>query len=83
MSKIVRFKTPQDDIVEALETILERAKNGEMLSFVFSAKCPDENVATSWSQADIGTRNELVSHLQVDIMYAVMAANMDQLVEYV
>lgn len=83
MAKIVRFKTKQDSVVEALEELLERANNGEIGEFVFAAQCPDGCIATSWSRADVGKRNELVSHLQIDIMYSVMAANMDQLVEFV
>jgi hypothetical protein len=83
VGKIVRFKTPQDDIVAALEDILQRAKDGQMTGFVFAAKCPGGEVATSWAQTDVGDRNELVSHLQIDVMYAVMAANMDKLVEFI
>lgn len=83
MAKILRYKTNQDDIIEALEGILERARNGDMTGFVFAAKCTDGNIATAWSRVDVGERNELTAHLQVDVMYAVMAANMDKLVEYV
>lgn len=83
MSKIIRFKTKQDDIIKALEGLLQIAKQEEITSFVFAAKCPDGSVATSWAEADVGTRNELVSHLQVDVMYAVVEANMDKLVEFV
>lgn len=81
MAKIIRFRTPQDNIVETLEDLLERAKSGEITSFVFAAKTPSGEVATSWANADVGTRNELTSHLQLDVVYAVMEANMDQLVE--
>lgn len=83
MAAIVKFKTPQDNVVEALEKLVEYAKNGEITGFIFAAKCPDGNIATSWSQVDIGARGELNAHLQVDIVYDVMAANMDRLVEYV
>lgn len=83
MSKIVRFKTHQDNIIEALEQIVERAKNGEITGFIFAAKCTDGNIATGWSHVDVGERNELTAHLQVDVMMAVVEANMDRLVEYV
>jgi len=83
MAKIVRYKTRQDNLVEALEDLLRRAKDGEMTGFIFAAKCKDGNIASSWCNVDVGERNELNAHVQVDIMYAVMAANMDQLVEYV
>ncbi|GAB7057351.1 hypothetical protein JCM16163A_41000 [Paenibacillus sp. YK5] len=83
MSKIVKFKTAQDNVVEALERLLQLAKDGEITGFIFAAKCPDGNIATSWSNVDVGARGELNAHVQVDIMYDVMAANMDRLVEYV
>jgi hypothetical protein len=81
MAKVVRFKTPQDDVVETLEYLLEQARRGHMTGFVFAAKCPDGNIATSWANVDVGERNELVSHLQVDVMYAVVEANIDRLAE--
>lgn len=83
MAKIIRFKTPQDNLVEALEKILELARNGGIENFILAAKLPNGEVATSWFNADVGTRNELVSHLQLDVVYAVIEANMDQLVERV
>lgn len=83
MAKIVKFKTTQDNVVEALEELLQKARDGEIKGFIFAAKCPDGNIATSWSEVDIGSRGELNSHIQVDIMYDVMAANMDRLVEYI
>ena len=83
MAKIVKFKTSQDDLVEALEYILERAREGEIRSFAFAAKCTDGNIATSYGNADVGTKNELLGHIQADIMYDIMKANIDQLIEYV
>jgi hypothetical protein len=81
MAKVIRLKTPQDNVVENLERILEMAKKGEITGFVLAAKCPNGEVATSWANTDVGERNELVSHLQIDVMYAVVEANMDRLVE--
>lgn len=83
MSKIVKFKTAQDNVVESLEQLLQKARNGEITGYIFAAKCPDGNIATSWCGVDVGERNELNAHVQIDIMYDVMAANMDRLVEYV
>lgn len=83
MAKIIRLKTPQDNVIEALELLLKRAQEGQVISFIFAAKDPDGVIATSWSNADVGTRQELASHTQIDIMYAVIEANMDRLVEYI
>lgn len=83
MSKIVRFKTSQDSVIEALENLLERTRKGDVENFVFAAKCPGGEVATSWCNADVGTRQELVSHLQTDINFAVVEANVDRLIEWI
>lgn len=83
MAKILKFKTSQDNVVQALEQLLEYAKNGDIQGFVFAAKCPNGDIATSWSEVDVGGRSELNAHIQVDIMYAVVEANMDRLVEYI
>jgi hypothetical protein len=83
MSKIVRFKTSNDSLVESLEGLLERAKNGEFMNYIFACNTSDGNIATGWCNADIGKMQELSSHLQCDIVYKMVEANMDRLVEYV
>jgi hypothetical protein len=83
MGKIIRFKTPQDNMIETLEFILGEAKNGNIQSFAFAAKLTDGTIGTSYFNADVGTKQELLGHIQVDIMYQVMEANMDKLVEWV
>lgn len=79
MAKIVRLPMPTNSMVDALEYLLEQAKKGEITGFVFAAHCSDGNIASSWANVDVGDRQTLVSHLQVDVMYAVVDANMDRL----
>lgn len=79
MAKIVRLPVSGNNIVTALEELLERAKQGDVVNFVFAGLCPDGNIATSWANADVGERQTLVGHLQIDVMYAVVDANMDRL----
>lgn len=79
MAKIIHFPSDQANVVEALEDILARAKNGEVISFVFAAKLDDGNVATSYGAADFGTRCELVGHIQADTAWAIVKANVDLL----
>ena len=83
MNKIVRFKTSQDNLIEALEQLLERAKSGEFHDFIFACHTSDGSVATGWCNTDVGVMQELNSHLQCDIVYKMIEANMDRLVEYV
>lgn len=83
MSKIVRFKTPQDSTIESLEYILDQAKQGNILNFAFAANLTDGNIATSYAHADVGTKQVLIGHMQADVMYQVVQANIDKLIEYV
>lgn len=76
MSKVVRF-VPKDkaDYVEALEMLLEKAKNGEFDNFIFACKLPNGEVATSWSNADFGLRAELISHNHMDLIAGMVEVN--------
>jgi DnaJ-class molecular chaperone len=56
------------DHVEALRFLLEKAEKGEFDNFVFATKSHDGEIATSWSNTDLQQRNELISHLQMDLI---------------
>lgn len=79
MAKIYRYRTSQNNCIRCLEDLLERAKRGEMTGFVFAANLPDGNVSTSWVSVDIGGRQYLLAHMQVDINQAIIEANADRL----
>lgn len=81
MAKIIRLnKHPQEAVIEALEFLLEKARAGEVTSFVCAAQTDEPNViATSWAQADFGKRAELISHLQLDLFFAFTQENIDRL----
>lgn len=77
MAKIYRYKTSQNNCIKALRDLLERAERGEMTGFILAANLPDGNVATSWANCDVGERQYLLSHMQADIMMAIIEANAD------
>lgn len=81
MAKIIKLKTTQDNMVESLEYILEQAKQGNIESFAFSAQLTDGNIATSYFNADVGTKQALIGHMQADVMYQIVEANVDRLIE--
>lgn len=83
MAKLLRFKTDQDRVIEALTELLERAKQGQIKSFVFAANLSDGDVATAWSNVQIMERAYLTTHLQADVTYGVIEANIDKLIEWV
>ena len=82
MAEIVRLnKHPQDAVIATLEDILEKAKAGELTSFVFAGQTNEENViATSWAQANFGKRAELIAHLQLDLNFAFVQENIDRII---
>jgi hypothetical protein len=64
------------DHIEHLKMLLERAENGEFDNFIFAAKLKtDGEIATSWVNADMGLRQELIAHQQIDVMCGVIETN--------
>ncbi|WP_336786585.1 hypothetical protein [Paenibacillus sp. MMO-177] len=82
MAKIVRLnRHPQEEVIDALEFLLQKAREGEVTSFVFAAQTAEANVvATSWAQADFGKRAELIAHLQLDLNFAFTQENIDRII---
>ncbi|ASS76821.1 hypothetical protein CIG75_18990 [Tumebacillus algifaecis] len=70
MAKVVRLKTPQNDVIAGLEYILDLARKGEITSFIFAGKSKDGSVVTAHQNADAYDRQELVAHLQVEVNLA-------------
>jgi hypothetical protein len=79
MGKVIVFETrdqkDQDSLVRRLEELVEIAKAGELKSFVLAGHSDDGTVLTGWANAGINQRQELISHLQIDVIYAVARIN--------
>ena len=76
MSKIIKlFKAEEDDVVEKLEEILIKAKNGEFKNFIFASEMMDGAVGTAWACCDLPKRQELISHLQIDVITGIIIEN--------
>lgn len=77
--KIIRLPGKYADIVGGLEQLLEMARQGEIESFVFAAQMATGEVATSWydGEHELGGRQNLIAHLQLDVMMAVVQANLE------
>lgn len=73
MGKVLKFK--DDNIVTVLVDLLEMAKSGELKSILFAGKVEDGNIVSGWSNATPGHRQELIGHIQIDVMVAVMERN--------
>lgn len=80
MAKIIQLfdnkDQGQDDIIKNLENLIEEAKNGNVVRYCIAAELKDGTVATGWTNADVGDRQVLVSHLQIDIMWKVIQVNL-------
>lgn len=78
MAKIIHFPNKNKDLIEQLEYITEQAREGKIKNYAFAAELQGEDeglVATSYCNADVGTKQLLNSHIQVDIMAAVVDFN--------
>jgi hypothetical protein len=85
MAKIIPlFDKKETDVVAEIEFLLSEAKAGKVKNFIFASFEAGEEegiVLTAYANADLGTRQTLIGHLEVDVMYAVMKVNMDRLLE--
>lgn len=59
--------TTKDDMLKALRGIIDDVENDKIERFMFAAKRPGGEVVTGWAGCDILQRQELTTHLQVDI----------------
>ena len=76
MSKIIKlFKTDEDDLVKKIEEVLIKAKNGEFKNFIFATEMVDGKVGTAWACCDLPKRQELISHLQIDVIVGTIYEN--------
>lgn len=87
LSKIVRLfnqqEKAQEELVKHIEQFVEMAKKGEITKFLVSAQHTDGTVMTGYCNLDIGEKQYMLSHIQVDVNYEVVRANVDELIEWV
>lgn len=79
MAKIIRIDTPQSNIVDVLEKVLQLAKDGEIMNLALAAEhSTNGEVLTGYANADVSERQYLISHIQSDITMAIVAANIEE-----
>lgn len=87
MSKIVKFfsdnKTTKQQLIEHIENLLEWAKNDEFDNVMIAAKLKSGEVMTGYCNLDMVDKQFLNSHIQVDINYETVRANVDDLIEWI
>jgi hypothetical protein len=78
MAKIIHFPDKNNDQIAILEHILYEAKMGKIKNFAFAAELQGEDegiIATAYHNADVGTKQLLISHMQIDVIAAVVEVN--------
>ncbi len=73
MGKVLKFG--DENIVTLLVELLEMAKTGELTSLLVAGKCSDGNIISGRSNAPLTHRQELIGHMQIDVMAGVMEKN--------
>ena len=80
MAKIIQFPSTQSPAMW-MEELSELIQDDSPVAIAI--KLPDGSVATGYWRCDAGTRMELIGHLQADVMFNMVKANMDDLVEFI
>jgi len=78
MAKIIHFPNKDKDLIEQLEYITEQAREGKIKNYAFAAELQGKDeglVVTSYYNVDMCTKQLLNSHIQVDIMAAMVEVN--------
>lgn len=87
MSKVIRLfnaqEAKQEALINHIEELLEMAKNGEIKNFLISAETKNNEVLTGYCNLDVCEKQYMLSHVQIDINYEVVKANIHDLVEWV
>ena len=59
---------------QVINSVVDNYEPGDSISFAMTKRDLGE-VHTAWLDADVGKKNELVGHLQADIMMAMVQIN--------
>ena len=74
MSKIIKFKGKSDNLVEYLENLIELVKKDKIDNILVACKLPDY-IMTGYLNLDMGEKQELLGHIQVDIIDEMIRIN--------
>ena len=76
MPKIIQFKTQKDNVKDFIEEIKEEVEKNDIDNMIFASKLKDGTVVTGYTNnLDLGTKQELLGHIQVDIVNQMIQEN--------
>jgi hypothetical protein len=87
MAKITRLfnkqEQKQEELIKHIEEFLEMAKKGDITNFLVSAQRTDGTVLTGYCNLEVGEKQYMLSHIQIDVNFEVVRANVDELIEWI
>lgn len=77
MSNIIKFKSKSDNVVEFLEDAIDKVKenNIDNAMIAFKLKQEDAYIMTGYCNLSMGEKQELLGHIQVDIVNDMIKQN--------
>ena len=76
MAKIIQFKTQTDNVCEFLDKVSQEVQELKIDNMMIACKCKDGTVLTGYTKnLDVGSRQELLGHVQIDIINMVIKQN--------
>lgn len=79
MAKIIHF--PKSQATTATDFMAESydvVKENEVESIIVCCKCKNGEVMTGYFNADFGTKQEMLGHIQADVIDEMILANLDR-----
>lgn len=74
MSKIIRFKSKTQNVLDFLDEIKEEVEKNNIQNIMIACKIPESenpaqySILTGYAGLDTGGKQELLSHIQLDIV---------------
>lgn len=77
MGKIIRLKNKNDDVVAFLEDAINKVRenNIDNVMIAFKLRQEDAYIMTGYCNLDMGEKQELIGHIQVDIVNDMIKQN--------
>lgn len=77
MSNIIKLRTKSDNVLDFLEEAIDIVKkeNVDNIMIAFKLKQEDSNVMTGYCNLNMGEKQELLGHIQVDIVKDMIEQN--------
>lgn len=77
MGKIIRLKSKQENVIEFLEDAIVQARKYDVDNVLIAFKLRQEEayIMTGYCNLDMGEKQELLGHIQVDIVNDMIKQN--------